>query len=61
MTDSIIPEVSSQKPDDVGQPTVWLSFCPEFGLYHIHHEVDGIPVREWIRLRHDHCGLPVRL
>jgi hypothetical protein len=27
--------------DDDGKPTIWLSFCPDLGLYHLHREVDG--------------------
>jgi hypothetical protein len=27
--------------DDVGKPTIWVSFCPDLGLYHVHREVEG--------------------
>jgi hypothetical protein len=30
----------SEAKDDVGQPVVWISFCPELGLYHYHNESD---------------------
>lgn len=23
-----------------GKPTLWVSFCPDLGLYHVHREVD---------------------
>jgi hypothetical protein len=26
--------------DEVGQPVVWISFCPDLGLYHYHNETD---------------------
>jgi hypothetical protein len=36
MTENIAPS-----SEDVGQPTVWASFCPDLGLYHLHRETDG--------------------
>lgn len=27
--------------DDQGKPFVWVSFCPDFGIYHLHREVEG--------------------
>lgn len=26
---------------DEGEPTIWISFCPELGLYHCHRESEG--------------------
>ena len=26
--------------DDDGKPAIWVSFCPDLGIYHIHREVD---------------------
>ena len=28
-------------PEDDEQPMIWLSFCPDLGIYHCHREVDG--------------------
>lgn len=30
----------SETEEEVGQPVVWISFCPELGLYHYHNETD---------------------
>lgn len=32
---------SKQETEDMGAPVVWVSFCPDLGLYHCHREVDG--------------------
>ena len=39
MTDNTPPQ--SQDTEDVGKPTMWVSFCPDFGLYHVHREADS--------------------
>ena len=41
MTDNIIPSEVIPPSEDVGSPTVWVSFCPDLGLYHLHREVDN--------------------
>jgi hypothetical protein len=30
----------SDADEQVGQPVVWISFCPDLGLYHYHNETD---------------------
>ena len=36
-------DTPTQQADAVleGKPTMWVSFCPDLGLYHLHREVDG--------------------
>ena len=34
-------ENSQAIQEDDGKPTIWVSFCPDLGIYHIHREVDG--------------------
>jgi hypothetical protein len=41
MTDNVEPQPSSPASEDIGQPTLWVSHCPDYGLYHIHREVEG--------------------
>lgn len=34
-------DASVQQFDDEGRPVIWMSFCPDLGIYHCHREVDG--------------------
>ena len=45
MADSTAPV--AQDPNDV--PVIWVSFCPDLGIYHLHSEVgDGDPTDDKI-------------
>ena len=42
-------KVQSSQPvasDDSDLPSVWISFCPDLGIYHYHREVDGEDVMD---------------
>jgi hypothetical protein len=35
----MVEQVLSSDDDD--QPVIWMSFCPDLGIYHCHREVEG--------------------
>jgi hypothetical protein len=39
MTENTTPSAEPQDPKDM--PVIWVSFCPDLGLYHLHREVDN--------------------
>lgn len=37
MTDNSVPDAQDQND----KPVIWVSFCPDLGLYHLHREGEG--------------------
>ena len=40
-SESQTPESQTSVIEDVGQPVTGVSFCPDLGIYHMHHEASG--------------------
>ena len=44
MSDNLLESVQQPAEDEtvfIGEPTIWISFCNELGIYHCHREAEG--------------------